>query len=46
MGGRVSALANRTLGSVLDFLTQLPVRSGGILVITVKVPAGSARHGK
>ena len=35
----VSARVCRTLGIVPDFLTQLPVRSWGIAVITVKVLA-------
>ena len=37
----VSARLCRILGSVQDFLTQLSVRSCGIVVITVKVLAKS-----
>ena len=36
----VFARVCRTLGSVQDFLTQLPVRRCGIVVITIKVLAG------
>ena len=42
----VPVLVSRTLGCVQDFLMQLPVGSCGSFVITVKVTAGSARHGR
>ena len=45
-GGFVLRLRVRFLVLYTYFLMQLPVRSRRIIVITVKVPAGSARYGR
>ena len=42
----IAALVSKTLGCVQDLWTQLPVRSCGIVVITVNLPAGSAMYGR